>query len=101
MHRHEMQQSNIYLGIYIIEYYFFWKNQGVTMNLQEKRRGKLIFCLNSLKNERVRRVVRYIAIYTMNESRSDGSKIHAWDMHGVLDASAFSHTRNVQRPTYH
>jgi hypothetical protein len=25
-----MQQSNIYLGIYIIEYYFFWKNQGVT-----------------------------------------------------------------------
>jgi hypothetical protein len=30
MHRHEMQQSNIYLGIYIIEYYFFWKNQGVT-----------------------------------------------------------------------
>jgi hypothetical protein len=25
MHRHEMQQSNIYLGIYIIEYYFFWK----------------------------------------------------------------------------
>jgi hypothetical protein len=33
MHRHEMQQSNIYLGIYIyiIEYYFFWKNQGVTV----------------------------------------------------------------------
>jgi hypothetical protein len=30
MHRHEMQQLNIYLGIYIIEYYFFWKNQGVT-----------------------------------------------------------------------
>jgi hypothetical protein len=30
MHWHEMQQSNIYLGIYIIEYYFFWKNQGVT-----------------------------------------------------------------------
>ena len=30
MHRYEMQQSNIYLGIYIIEYYFFWKNQGVT-----------------------------------------------------------------------
>jgi hypothetical protein len=30
MHRHEMQQSNIYLGIYIIGYYFFWKNQGVT-----------------------------------------------------------------------
>jgi hypothetical protein len=30
MHRHEMQQSNIYLCIYIIEYYFFWKNQGVT-----------------------------------------------------------------------
>jgi hypothetical protein len=30
MHQHEMQQSNIYLGIYIIEYYFFWKNQGVT-----------------------------------------------------------------------
>jgi hypothetical protein len=29
MHRHEMQQSNIYLGIYIIGYYFFWKNQGV------------------------------------------------------------------------
>jgi hypothetical protein len=25
MHRHEMQQSNIYLGIYIIVYYFFWK----------------------------------------------------------------------------
>jgi hypothetical protein len=33
MHRHEMQQSNIYLGIYIIEYYFFWKNQGVTIPL--------------------------------------------------------------------
>jgi hypothetical protein len=30
MDRHEMQQSNIYLGIYIIGYYFFWKNQGVT-----------------------------------------------------------------------
>jgi hypothetical protein len=25
MHRHEMQQSNIYLGIYIIDYYLFWK----------------------------------------------------------------------------
>jgi hypothetical protein len=25
MHRHEMQQSNIYLGIYIIVFYFFWK----------------------------------------------------------------------------
>jgi hypothetical protein len=34
MHRHEMQQSNIYLGIYIIEYYFFWKNQGVTATPQ-------------------------------------------------------------------
>jgi hypothetical protein len=34
MHQHEMQQSNIYLGIYIIGYYFFWKNQGVTI-LQE------------------------------------------------------------------
>jgi hypothetical protein len=33
MHRHEMQQSNIYLDIYIIEYYFFWKNQGVTVCL--------------------------------------------------------------------
>jgi hypothetical protein len=30
MHQNEMQQSNIYLGIYIIGYYFFWKNQGVT-----------------------------------------------------------------------
>jgi hypothetical protein len=26
MHRHEMQQSNIYLNMYIIEYYSFWKN---------------------------------------------------------------------------
>jgi hypothetical protein len=34
MHRHEMQQSNIYLGIYIKEYYFFSKNQGVTSSLQ-------------------------------------------------------------------
>jgi hypothetical protein len=34
MHRHKMQQSNIYLGIYIIEYYFFWKNQGVTVSQQ-------------------------------------------------------------------
>jgi hypothetical protein len=34
MHRHEMQQSNIYLGTYIIEYYFFWKNQGVTSFLE-------------------------------------------------------------------
>jgi hypothetical protein len=25
MHQHEMQQSNIYLGIYIIDYYLFWK----------------------------------------------------------------------------
>jgi hypothetical protein len=25
MHRHEMQQSNIYLGIYIIVFYFCWK----------------------------------------------------------------------------
>jgi hypothetical protein len=25
MHQHEMQQSNIYLGIYIIVFYFFWK----------------------------------------------------------------------------
>jgi hypothetical protein len=32
MHRHEMQQSNIYLGIYIIGYYFCWKNQGVTLH---------------------------------------------------------------------
>jgi hypothetical protein len=36
MHRHEMQQSNIYLGIYIIEYYFFWKNQGVTSSNPEE-----------------------------------------------------------------
>jgi hypothetical protein len=34
MHRHEMQQSNIYLGIYIIGYYFVWKNQGVTPSLK-------------------------------------------------------------------
>jgi hypothetical protein len=25
MHQHEMQQSIIYLGIYIIVFYFFWK----------------------------------------------------------------------------
>jgi hypothetical protein len=25
MHQHEMQQSNIYLGIYIIVFCFFWK----------------------------------------------------------------------------
>jgi hypothetical protein len=32
MHRHEMQQLNIYLGIYTIEYYFLLKkNQGVTV----------------------------------------------------------------------
>jgi hypothetical protein len=28
MHRHEMQQSNIYLGIYTIEYYFLLKKLG-------------------------------------------------------------------------
>jgi hypothetical protein len=28
MRQHEMQQSNIYLGIYIIEYYLFWKKSG-------------------------------------------------------------------------
>ncbi len=28
MHRHEMQQSNIYLGIYIIEYYFLLEKSG-------------------------------------------------------------------------
>jgi hypothetical protein len=25
MHRHEMQQSNVYLGIYTIEYYFLFE----------------------------------------------------------------------------
>jgi hypothetical protein len=40
MHRHEMQQSNIYLGIYIIEYYFFWKNQGVTSAATRLRERK-------------------------------------------------------------
>jgi hypothetical protein len=39
MHRHEMQQSNIYLGIYIIGYYFFWKNQGVTQSLPTSTRA--------------------------------------------------------------
>jgi hypothetical protein len=28
MHRHEMQESNIYLGIYTIEYYFLLKKSG-------------------------------------------------------------------------
>jgi hypothetical protein len=28
MHRHEMQQSNIYLGIYTIEYYFLLEKSG-------------------------------------------------------------------------
>jgi hypothetical protein len=28
MHRHEMQQSNIYLGIYHIEYYFLLEKSG-------------------------------------------------------------------------
>jgi hypothetical protein len=28
MHRHEMQQSNIYLGIYNIEYYFLLEKSG-------------------------------------------------------------------------
>jgi hypothetical protein len=39
MHRHEMQQSNIYLGIYTIEYYFLleksrcYKPTPLKMNL--------------------------------------------------------------------
>jgi hypothetical protein len=41
MRRHEMQQSNIYLGIYIIGYYFFWKNQGVTDILLREKQLKL------------------------------------------------------------
>jgi hypothetical protein len=28
MHRHEMQQSNVYLGIYTIEYYFLLEKSG-------------------------------------------------------------------------
>jgi hypothetical protein len=28
MHQHEMQQSNIYLGIYTIEYYFLLEKSG-------------------------------------------------------------------------
>jgi hypothetical protein len=31
MHRHEMQQSNIYLGIYTIEYYFLLEKSGCYM----------------------------------------------------------------------
>jgi hypothetical protein len=27
MHQHEMQQLNIYLNMWIIEYYSFWKNR--------------------------------------------------------------------------
>jgi hypothetical protein len=27
MHRHEMQELNIYLNMWIIEYYSFWKNR--------------------------------------------------------------------------
>jgi hypothetical protein len=38
MHRHEMQQSNIYLGIQIIEYYFFWKNRVLHRVQQEIER---------------------------------------------------------------
>jgi hypothetical protein len=48
------------------------------------------FCLKFLKIERIRRVVRHTAIYTVNESRSDGSKLMPGIMCGMLGASAFS-----------
>jgi hypothetical protein len=32
MHRHEMRQSNIYLNMYIIEYYSFWKNRVLQLS---------------------------------------------------------------------
>jgi hypothetical protein len=48
------------------------------------------FCLNSLKIGRVRWAVWHTAIYTMKESRRDGSKLMPGIMCGMLHASAFS-----------
>jgi hypothetical protein len=43
MLQHEMQQSNIYLNMYIIEYYSFWKNRVLqrTKEFDLERPGKL------------------------------------------------------------
>jgi hypothetical protein len=41
MHRHEMQQSNIYLGIYIIDYNLFWKIRVLQVSRRLKKFTKL------------------------------------------------------------
>jgi hypothetical protein len=60
MHRHEMQQSNIYLGIFNIEYYFLLEKSGCykkfaaqVLELEEKVLGKLTeLCAKELSLER-------------------------------------------------
>jgi hypothetical protein len=57
-----MQQSNIYLGIYIIKYYFFWKNQGVTTRHERDSRLAVQFLVGSQGYDV--RVCSYIVIST-------------------------------------
>jgi hypothetical protein len=42
MHRHEMQQSNIYLGIYIIVYYFLLQKSVCYKGEIEKLSGQYL-----------------------------------------------------------
>jgi hypothetical protein len=56
MHQHEMEQSNVYLGIYTIEYYFLLEKSGCYIKTVEKElqvvqcnnRGKVLLASHQL-----------------------------------------------------